>query len=145
MTRLLLIFNCIIFLLLTLLHIYWALGGKWGGHFAVPTDPNDKPLFKPGPFATLIVAGGLLLFSWIDLSAIGWLRPEAVLKYIRWALLGIALIFLVRAVGDFRYVGFTKSKRKTLFAYWDTRFYSPLCLLISLTHWLAFFELVIPV
>lgn len=142
MTSFLLIFSCIIFLMLALLHIYWALGGKWGSLYAVPTDGNDQPLFRPGPFATLVVAGGLLLFSGIDLYTCGWLTPPPDLKFIRWAVLGIALIFLLRAVGDFRYVGFMKSNRKTPFAYWDTRFYSPLCLLLSLTHWLAFFELV---
>lgn len=142
MTSFLLLVNCIIFLLLALLHIYWAFGGKWGIRYAVPAAPDGEPLFRPGPFATLLVAAGLLVFSWVDLSWYGWLRPLGGLKYIRWGGLGIAFIFLIRAIGDFRHVGFTKTNKQTLFAYWDTRMYSPLCLLLSLSHILAFYELV---
>ncbi|MBN3819698.1 DUF3995 domain-containing protein, partial [Paraburkholderia sp. Se-20369] len=51
----------------------------------------------------------------------------------------LALIFAVRAVGDFRYVGFFKRIRGSRFARLDTLCYSPLCAALSLSiasmHW----------
>ena len=44
----------------------------------------------------------------------------------------MAMIFVLRTLGDFRYVGFTKRIRNTSFAEWDTKLYSPLCLLMAL-------------
>jgi len=43
----------------------------------------------------------------------------------------LAALFLIRAVGEFRYVGFFKSVRDTRFATWDSWLFSPLCLLIA--------------
>ena len=54
--------------------------------------------------------------------------PAWLSRYGLWLLAGV---FLLRAIGDFRYVGFTKKVRATRFAQLDTRFYSPLCLLMS--------------
>jgi len=44
---------------------------------------------------------------------------------------GIALAFAARAIGERRYLGFFKRVRGTQFAQRDTRFYSPLCVLIA--------------
>ena len=44
---------------------------------------------------------------------------------------GIAVIFLLRAVGEFKLVGFFKTLTGTPFAFWDTWLYSPLCLAIA--------------
>jgi len=44
----------------------------------------------------------------------------------------IAALFLLRAMGDFRYVGFTKSIRSTNFAAYDTKIFTPLSLTIGL-------------
>jgi hypothetical protein len=47
-------------------------------------------------------------------------------------------VFVLRAIGEFRLVGFFKSVRGTPFAHWDTWLYSPLSLLIGLgALWLA--------
>jgi hypothetical protein len=43
----------------------------------------------------------------------------------------LAIIFAARALGDFRFVGFTKSVRDSRFARLDTRVYSPLCVLLA--------------
>jgi Protein of unknown function (DUF3995) len=45
---------------------------------------------------------------------------------------GLALGLLLRAVGDFRYVGFFKSVRDSRFATMDTWCYSPVCLALSM-------------
>lgn len=44
----------------------------------------------------------------------------------------IALVFFIRTIGDFHWVGICKKKKGTLFAHWDTRLYSPLCLFIAI-------------
>ena len=46
-----------------------------------------------------------------------------------WAL---AVVFLLRGIGNLKTFGFFKVVHGTPFAYWDTRFYSPLCLVIAL-------------
>jgi len=45
---------------------------------------------------------------------------------------GLASVFLARAIGDFRFVGFFKRVHGSRFAHWDTALYSPLCLVIGL-------------
>jgi hypothetical protein len=44
----------------------------------------------------------------------------------------LAGVFLLRAVGDRKYVGFFKRVRGTAFARWDSRLYAPLCLALGL-------------
>jgi hypothetical protein len=41
------------------------------------------------------------------------------------------MIFLFRAAGEFKLVGFSKSVRGTAFATWDTWLFSPLCVLLG--------------
>ena len=43
----------------------------------------------------------------------------------------IPFIFIIRAIGDFRYLGFFKEVKSTEFGTMDTWLYSPLCLMIS--------------
>jgi Protein of unknown function (DUF3995) len=127
-------FNSFVFFSLSLLHFYWLLGGKMGMSAVIPTTakPGDK-IFVPSAFSTVVVAVGLLLFGLVELGNTNVFSNWLELKYFRWGNLMIAFIFLARAVGDFNYVGFFKRKRDTVFARNDTRYYSPLCLFISVT------------
>jgi hypothetical protein len=125
----------LIFVSISNLHFYWAFGGKKWGNFAIPTKSNTSatPLFKPSFFETLFVAAGLLVFAWIigmnaQLFPLLWLTPS----YVTYATFGIAFIFLLRAVGEFRYVGFFKRIKNTTFGQMDSRYYSPLCLFIAI-------------
>ena len=127
-------FNAIIFLLLSLLHFYWLLGGKWGMDSVVPTnEKSSDKLFKPSAISTVVVATGFLIFACVAIGNTGIFSAWVDLKYFRWGNLLIAFIFLVRAVGDFKYVGFFKKVRGTLFAKNDSRYYAPLCLFIAVT------------
>ncbi|MDY7394845.1 DUF3995 domain-containing protein [Aureibaculum sp. 2210JD6-5] len=54
--------------------------------------------------------------------------PSWILTYGTWI---IPAIFLLRAIGDFKYIGFFKRVKSTDFAKLDTKFFSPLCLTIS--------------
>lgn len=126
-TMLLALFLSALFLLLGSLHVYWAFGGKMGLASAIP-EISGEAAFRPGPGMTLAVA--LVLFGFGVLALLLWQVAEAPL----WLRLGgwlAAGVFALRAIGDFRYVGFFKKVRHTDFGYMDSRLYSPLCLLIA--------------
>lgn len=57
-----------IFAVISLIHVYWALGGQWAAVAAVPQVPEEggarsRPAFKPTGWLTLLVAFGLLLIA----------------------------------------------------------------------------------
>ena len=58
----------------------------------------------------------------------------------RWATLGISVLFFLRAIGEFKLVGFFKQVRDTPFAFWDTWLFSPLCLLIAVIAFMLFYK-----
>lgn len=121
----------VIFLILSLIHINWSLGGTWGFEDAIPKNEDGKWMLKPKRIDSLIVGIGLLLFGSFYLikeSIIEFQLPSMVISGAGWI---IPSIFLLRAIGDFRYVGFTKKVKTTAFAKKDSRYYSPLCLGIS--------------
>jgi Protein of unknown function (DUF3995) len=122
-----------IFMTLSAIHVYWVLGGKWGLAVAVPTNAEGQPLFRPGPVATLVVAGGLLLMGLVVLVRGGLIQFDGLPDRVgEWSVWAIATIFLLRAGGDFRYVGFFKREQSSHFARMDTRYFSPLCLVIGI-------------
>lgn len=130
--------NSLIFIILSLLHIYWASGGLWGKDQAVPTGKSGQKLFVPSVLSTLIVAVGLLIFALCNLS----IKFSAVLPLnpllLKYGFLMIGAIFLLRAIGDFNYVGLMKKHRNSDFARQDSLFYTPLCLMLFATHLLIF-------
>lgn len=123
----------IIFLVLSGIHYYWLLGGKWGTDAVIPTKDDEVKAIMPGFVPTIMVATGLLGFGGIVLSSVmdfdlpEWLNPAN--KYGLWLIVGI---FGSRAVGEFNYVGFFKKIKHTKFAVNDTKYYSPLSLAISI-------------
>jgi hypothetical protein len=124
----------LIFVFLSALHVYWAFGGRWGSGAVIPTkDDHTKPTM-PGAVPTLIVALGLLSFGgivWMNMAAFNFTLPlwlDPVRQYGLWVIAGI---FTLRAVGEFNYVGFFKKYKHTKFAINDTKYYSPLCLVIG--------------
>jgi hypothetical protein len=113
------------------LHVYWAFGGRRGRTAAIP-ERDGKPLFRPGPGATLAVAFLLAVSGALVLgrAAVG---PRVVPPTVDlWGVRGVALVLLARAVGDFNYVGLFKRRKTTAFARLDTRLYSPLVLALGL-------------
>lgn len=119
-----------IFFLLSGIHLYWMAGGKKGTLSAIPSDGSEL-LFRPSIASTGIAAGGLALAGWIALelgeAVQSPMLPDWLITYGGWVLAGL---FLIRSVGDFRWMGFFKKQKGTLFAKWDTVLYSPLCLFI---------------
>ncbi len=121
----------VVLLGLSLLHVYWAAGGRHGIDAVIPTVGGERTL-HPSRFATLAVAAALAVAALIALGATGMLRAVVPSWLIRTGLVVLAAVFAVRAVGDFRVVGFTKHVKGTRFAQLDTRVFSPLCVALAL-------------
>jgi len=134
-----LIARCIaaVFLGLALLHLYWAAGERRGFEAAVPRLADGVPAFTPSRAMTACVAIALLACA-----AVVWANGDArgaMLQPIpRWLCSALGVVMLLRAVGDFRLVGFFKRLRHSRFARLDTRYYSPLCLTLGIAClWIA--------
>lgn len=122
---------------LAALHVFWALGGKAIGGAAVP-EVNGAPAFVPSAAATLAVAAALTAAMLVVLAQSGLVPVPLPAVAVRAAAYVLGTVFLLRAIGEFRLVGFFKSVRGTQFATYDTYLYSPLCLLLGLAVlWLA--------
>lgn len=134
------IINILVFLLLAGLHFYWAFGGTAWKDVVIPTYGNGRYLFIPSMEVTVSVAIGMLAFAAIDLAHRHWLHLYIDLEYVRYGVLIICIIFLMRGIGDFSYIGLSKKYRESRFAKMDTRLYSPLCLFLAMTHAIAFLE-----
>lgn len=120
----------IIFAAIALLHFYWALGGSPSGMAAIPTV-GGKQAFSPSAFATAMVAFAFIAAVLVVLGKIGFLGEFIPHWVFRAGTFGISIIFLLRAIGEFRLVGFFKTVADTRFAFYDTWIYSPLCLAIA--------------
>ena len=119
----------IIFIFLAGLHFYWAIFGIKDPTMVLPTKENGKFLFKPGKLGTVLVGLFLSLFAFIYLNKAISFTEHRELTY---ASAAIGFIFLLQALGDFKYLGFFKKLRSTRFARMDSHYYSPLALLVSL-------------
>lgn len=121
-----------IFFAISVFHFYWAFGGKWGFENSLPQKENGERVMNPKVFecilvAIIFIAFGLILLIKGRLISLGlpvWLN--------QYGLYFLAFIFIARAIGEFRYVGFFKKIKKTSFGILDTKVYSPLCLIIGI-------------
>lgn len=121
----------IIFVAIAVLHFYWGVGGRWAIDKAVPTNEHGERVLKTSPASCFVVATGLLLFaSYYLMDAINMPLPlpGIMANAIGWI---IPFIFLLRAIGEFNYVGFTKKIKNTTFGRLDTTYFSPLCIVIA--------------
>jgi hypothetical protein len=120
-----------IFFFLSGLHIYWGLGGRRGLAAAVPRKANGAKRINPSAFDCFVVAFLLLgagIFVLVRAHLLSINLPSWLLHTGSWVLL---VIFTARAIGEFRYVGFFKKVKSSRFARLDTKYYSPLCVLIA--------------
>jgi len=122
----------VVLLTLSATHFYWSFGGKWGFDQALPKSANGHRLFTPSKAHSAAVGTGMLIlvvYLLIRTELISVSLPNFILDYGIWF---FALIFVLRAVGDFKYVGFFKRVRNTNFGKLDSKYYSPLCLLLGI-------------
>lgn len=112
---------------LAVLHAFWAFGGRAGLRVAVPHTADATPTFRPTRALTLLVGLALLAASLTALSV----QVDMPVRAPRGVLYLLAVVFLMRGVGDVRYVGLFKRVTRTPFAQWDTYLFTPLCLVMS--------------
>ena len=117
--------------LLCVMHLYWAAGGSAGTLRALPERADGTPVFRPGPGSTLVVAALLAVAGLLVAQRAGILPGPFPPTLVRVGCWGVSGALLLRAVGEFRYVGFFKRVRGTAFARMDTLCYSPLALLLG--------------
>jgi hypothetical protein len=121
-----------IFTTIGFIHFYWLFGGKWGINNALPTEENGGKAIEPSRIATAIVGIGLIsfgLFYLVKSGLINFQVPNWATTYGSWI---IPFIFILRAIGDFKYVGLFKKIKHTDFAKADTKLFVPLCLSIGI-------------
>jgi hypothetical protein len=109
----------------SVLHIYWASGGRWLFEKAIPTGGSTS--FTPGPLLTLAVAVALGGFAALVLAVVNDVGPAST----RWLVGAGLVVFVIRAIGDARVVGFTKTIRGTPFAVADDLYFTPLVVLLA--------------
>jgi len=110
------------------LHVYWAAGGMWMLDAASPpTPPGAKRSFEPGPIATLAVAVALTCFATL-IAMTTFDRGPGWLSWL--VIIGVAVLTL-RAIGDTKVAGFTKTIRDTRFAKADDRWFTPLIVFLA--------------
>ncbi|WP_080832282.1 DUF3995 domain-containing protein [Cohnella massiliensis] len=121
----------IVSFILSGVHWYWVLGGKKGLLVAVPSREGE-PLFRPSKRATGGVAALLAAMGLFVLQLGGYGEPALPSWLFSPGGWGLSAAFILRAVGDFKWLGFFKSRKGTPFAKWDALLYSPLCLLLGI-------------
>lgn len=119
------------FLMLSLWHVYWLLGGRVGLDVAIP-EVDGKPVFQPSAAATFVVAIVLAPCALLLAATAGIIPLPVPPTVLAWLTRALAFALLLRAIGDFRLVGFFKRIRDTQFARFDTAVYSPLSLLLAI-------------
>lgn len=120
-----------IFLLIALIHFNWGFGGRWGYDQSIPTNLYNEKIFNPKTLECFVVGFGLLFFVFIiniRINNIANPFPNWVVNTMMYI---IAFIFILRSVGDFKYVGLFKKVKHSVFAKFDNKYYTPLCILIS--------------
>ncbi|MFC6301804.1 DUF3995 domain-containing protein [Pseudomonas sp. CCM 7893] len=124
------------FAFISMVHLYWAAGGKLGSTAAIPQLPGEfargpRPAFKPSTLGTLLVAVGLVLIALLVCLRAGLYFEPVSNGALQWGISAVALVMFARAIGDSELVGFFKKVSGSKFARLDTLFYSPLCLALG--------------
>jgi hypothetical protein len=121
-----------VFAALSVLHVFWALGGRWGSAVAVPEIDGRKTI-HPGPAATVAVAGLFALAGVVVALRAGVIPGQlAMPRLLRLASWSLTAVLAMRAAGDFRTFGFLKPPQATDFAHYDTVLFSPICVITAL-------------
>lgn len=122
-----------VFVAIAALHFSWVIRGVGGGGVALPTRASGQPLFLPSRLTTMMVVVALLAAAVVVLGRTRLLPanpiPFTLFVVGAWIL---GLVFSARAIGEFNYVGLFKKERSTSFARADTRYFTPLCIALSI-------------
>lgn len=133
----LVIVNSMIFFLLGGLHFYWVFGGKRFLESAVPAPFVDRfknlSTKKIYNFVTALVGIGLWAFGVMTFLNFPTLAEFEYATTLKLAMRVVAVLFLVRTIGEFKYVGLFKSEKEGKFANADSKIYVPLCFYLGVS------------
>ncbi|MEX0359593.1 MAG: DUF3995 domain-containing protein [Allomuricauda sp.] len=118
----------VVLIFLAVLHFYWSIFGIKDPEAVLPKSVKSNTVKPPGKLMAVAVGVILLGFAFIYINKVIGYINHPWLQYIS---IGVALVFIVRAFGDFKYVGFFKTAKNSKFSILDTKYYSPLCLLMG--------------
>ncbi len=111
------------------LHLYWAMGGTRWTRAVIPTTEVGARSFDPPPLATAAVAVALAVFAALVAMELAAVEAFAQLRVVLlWVGVGVLAL---RAAGDGRLVGFSKSVRTTAFAKADDAVLTPLVVFLA--------------
>ena len=113
-------------------HFYWGFGGRVGYEASIPRRSNGERLFEPPWWGGHLVGVMMLVACWLVL-AVAHLLPSPFPT--AWMQIAVALMgagFVLRALWATPYAGLLKSHHHSRFAYYDTRLYAPLFLMLGL-------------
>ena len=126
------------FFVLSVLHLSWALGNTWGFASSLPTKETGERVFNPKKSDSAIVGLVLIafgLFYGIKTDYVNLKLPDWLNSFSLWF---IPTLFLLRAIGDFNYIGLFRKTKRTAFGKLDQSFFTPLCILISVLGFLLY-------
>jgi fatty acid desaturase len=125
------VFVAVVMSVVALLHFYWAFGGKYGLASAGPKLEGEKQ-FIPSGKLIFIVACLMLALAVLPIQLVTPLPIfENVIAYVGFI---VAVVFIIRGVGDFKYVGLFKKVYNSNFARLDTRYFSPLIIVLGISY-----------
>lgn len=129
-------FTTTLLIFLSLVHIYWGLGGLWPGK--TKQDLIDRVFGKgtqfPSTFSCFFVATGLFLFSalpWIWMLRFSLELDHQTANLLSYLLYFVSGIFLLRGV--LGYLPILTKQWKPIFVYYTKRIYNPLCIFLGIT------------
>ncbi len=124
---------CVLILFfISLIHVYWAFGGTLWVNAVIPTKIANEKAMNPPKILTFLVAMVISGFPVVYAEKIQLFTLGSMPTWLKeYGLYVVASIFLIRAIGDFNYVGFFKKVKATEFAINDTKYFSPLCLFLG--------------
>lgn len=104
---------------------------------ALPVNAAGELMLTPGAGGTFIVALGLLFFALAAIGNTGAFDAWVSRRLIMWTTRGVAAVFALRAIGDFKYVGLFRKVKTTPFGRRDMRYFTPLCIVLCVLCLLA--------
>jgi len=127
---------------LTIMYIYWFIGGKNSIQYFFPSNSSlRRNRVKPKKWKLFLTAIVLAAMTWLNVEQIEYFVINPVLheEVFLWGNRIISIIFLLRAFGNFTYIGFTKTFRDSTYAKLDTYIYSPACILVAVSAYMIDF------
>jgi len=120
-----------VLIIMGLFHYYWAFGGKVGLDKALPTKDGIK-LLNPSKALTFFVGIVLIVFAYIAYGLQFYdFTVNTNKSFYLYSGMFLSIIFTIRAIGEFNAVGFFKKIKDTEFALYDTKYFSPLCIILG--------------